>query len=378
MERLRSGVDLIDDLIDGVRVGDNLVIQVTGDTVPADHFVDRFVAGAAGRRVVIADLTGEHGARTVENVEVLDWSATTAEQAHANLDDADRRVGEHAAFVFDSLTLVQQRWGPQAALALFLWACPRLYRRHSVALWIVDRDRHDPAFRSRLADITQVVVDVRGTDGAVEVGVTKADGRPRSVVGRTIQATFEDGELVRSGPVVGGRARVGSMVRTLRTTRGMSQAELARRVGITPSALSQVERGVRGFAAESLIRVWETLGVPFGPDDPLLRGYRIARRGGHTTADLAPGAYGQQLADDAVAGRVWWVTIDPGAGGRQPMFAVKGPEVVWVFRGVLDVEVTGHTETLHEGDTLVITDAMLSGWANPADGPAELIWFLPG
>lgn len=377
MERLSSGVDVIDELIEGVRVGDNLVTQVAGD-VPTGYFVDRFVGAAGGRRVVIADLTGVHGARTVENVEVLDWSSATAEQAHSSLDDADRRVGEHAAFVFDSLTAVQRRWGPPVALELFLWACTRLYRRHSVALWNVDRDAHDPAFLSRLAEITQVVIDVRGAGGQVEVGVIKADGRPRSVVGRTMRAAFVDGELVGSGPVVGERARVGGMVRTLRTTRGMSQAELARRVGITPSALSQVERGVRGFAAESLIRVWETLGVPFGPDDPLVRGYRIARRGGHTTADLAAGVTGQQLADDPVAGRVWRVTVAAGAAGRQPVFAVKGPEIVWVLRGVLDVEVAGLAATLHEGDTLMITDAVLSSWANPAHGPAELIWFLPG
>lgn len=43
----------------------------------------------------------------------------------------------------------------------------------------------------------------------------------------------------------------------------MSQAELARRVGITPSALSQVDRGVRSFAGESLMR--EAFGVRATP-----------------------------------------------------------------------------------------------------------------
>lgn len=373
MHQLSSGVDVIDDLIEGVRVGDNLVVQISGD-VPAEYVVDRFISASADRRVVVANTMGP---RRVAPGEALDWSVATVQQARADLEAMDQRVGEGAWFVFNSLSRLQERWGAPDALALFLWACPRLYRRHSVALWIVDRDRHDAGFLARLAEITQVVIDMRGGDDVVELTVAKADGRPRSVVGRTVESRFVDGDLVDVGPVTSDRERLGSLVRGLRTTRGLTQAELARRVGITPSALSQVERGVRGLAGESLMRVWEALGVPFGPDDPLLRGYQVVRRSGHQETTLASGVSGRQLADDPVAGSAWRVTVDAHAAGRQPIFAVKGPEIVWVLRGVLDVEVGGHAETLHEGDTLVLTDAVVGGWANPADSPVELIWFLP-
>lgn len=376
MQQWSSGVDVVDDLIEGVRVGDNLVVQVSGD-VAAGYFVDRFIAASAGRRVVVADAGHAKEASRTATGEVLDWSVATASQARADLERADERVGEGASFVFDSLSRLQERWGATDALALFLWACPRLYRRHSVALWVIDRDRHDARFLTRLAEITQVVLDVNGADGVVELAVAKADGRPRSVVGRTVEARFVDGDLVDVGPVTGDRERLGSLVRGLRTTRGLSQVELARRVGVTPSALSQVERGVRGFAGESLMRVWEALGVPFGPDDPLLRGYQVARRGGHHVTALASGVSGRRLADDPVAGSVWRVTIDAGAAARQPVFAVKGSEIVVVLRGVLDVDVGGHAETLQEGDTLVLTDAVMGEWANPADSVTELIWFLP-
>ncbi|MGH8931577.1 MAG: helix-turn-helix domain-containing protein [Egibacteraceae bacterium] len=375
MEHLTSGVGVVDDLIEGVRVGDNLVVQTAGQ-VPSDYFVRRFVAAVGSRRLVIVDVTGQEADWKPPAGEVLDWSVLSLDDARTSLDRADRRAGEAAAFVFDSLTAVQDRWGPQAALDLFLWACPRLYGRQSVALWLLDRDRHDAAFLSRLTEITQVVINVRYDSGGLELAVAKADGRARTVVGRKVRARFSNGELVSGGPVVEERERLGALVRALRTTRGLGQAELARRVGISPSALSQVERGVRGLSAENLMRVWEALGIPFGPDDPLSRGYRIARRGGQHTTSLAAGVTGERLVHDTVAGSVWRVTVDPRASGRQPLFTVKGTEIVWVLRGVLDVEVAGHAETLQEGDALVITGAMLSAWGNPAESFAQLVWFV--
>jgi transcriptional regulator with XRE-family HTH domain len=195
-------------------------------------------------------------------------------------------------------------------------------------------------------------------------------------VGRRVELQSTGSSLDAAGPVAAGRQRLGTLVRTQRTTRGLSQAELARRIGISPSALSQVERGVRGLSAESLIRIWEVLGVPFGPEDSAPRGYRISRRAGHRRIDLADGVRGHQRLDDPAVGRVWELTVAPGAGNRQPLFSGKETEVVLVRRGAFDVEVGGHAETLHEGDTLVASEAVIGAWANPTSEPVELVWTL--
>src|SRR5690606_13055477 len=120
----------------------------------------------------------------------------------------------------------------------------------------------------RLTDITQVVVTVArdGGDGLV-LEVVKAAGRPAGVVGRTRPVVLTDRGLEPAGPPTAGRLRLGTLIRTQRAARGLGQAELARMVGISPSALSQVERGVRGLSAESLVRIWAALGVPFGPTE---------------------------------------------------------------------------------------------------------------
>ncbi|HVM13595.1 MAG TPA: XRE family transcriptional regulator [Egibacteraceae bacterium] len=366
-----SGVAVLDALIDGVRVGDNLVVMLDED-VPADWLVDRYIEGTERERLIVADSTGRHG-----RGQGLDWSAAgvTSEQARSQLAEADEHVGPDAAFAIDSLDDLADRWGDQAALDLFLWACPRLFRRRSVALWVLRLNRHDDAFVRRLTAVTQVVVTIHGTGDDLHLDVVKADGRDPSVAGRSVVARLVDGDLVDARPGEMERQRLGDHLRELRAWRGVGQAELARKVGISPSALSQAERGVRAVSAETLMRIWEALGVGGGAAVALQRGFRVHRRGAQPEALLASGVTGQRRTDGP-AMSVWQLTFTGRANGRAPLFAVKTSETVVVLRGVLQVELQGAVETLHEGDTLVAHTAAITAWANPADTDTEVLWIL--
>jgi transcriptional regulator with XRE-family HTH domain len=381
MATLTTGVPALDELIDGVRVGDNLVILGPDPATLAS--VGRAFLDAVGDGPTVVVRTEDPTAALPDGVRLLDWrdepptgAAGPFRLAMDALGEADVAAGEGASFLVDSLTGIQDRWGADLALEAFLSTCPRLYRRGSVAMWLLLRDRHDRAFLDRLREITQVVIDIQPADGHLQAEVLVAAGRPGPTVGRRVGLEASDGSLGAAGPVSAGRQRLGTLVRTQRTTRGLSQAELARRIGISPSALSQVERGVRGLSAESLIRIWEVLGVPFGPEDSAARGYRIARRGSHQERDVAEGVRGCPRLDDPQVGKVWELTVAPGASGRQPLFSGKATEVVLVRRGAFDVEIGGHPETLHDGDTLVATEAVIGAWANPTSEPVELVWTL--
>lgn len=388
---LTSGIEVVDELVDGVRVGDNLVVQA-GAGVPLALFARRCVAASVGRRpVVVCNVAAPWSGPVPDGVTVLDWYPVLSGEpsalphalpptaavvdAQAALAAADDAVGSDAVFVVDTLTAVQRAWGAAAALDLFLWACPRLFRRRSVALWTLEAERHEPSFLRRLGDITQVVVAVTREDGdELALEVVKAAGRPAGVVGRTRPVVLADDGLAPAGPATAGRTRLGTLIREQRAARGLGQAELARRVGISPSALSQVERGVRGLSGDSLVRIWQALGVPFGPVEAAP--YTIARRGAVPPQPLAEGLRATRLVREAGVGTVWWVEVDAGARGRQPPFPVKATEVVTVVRGVVDVEVAGRTETLQEGDVLVAGDALVSAWGNPASAPAEVLWLV--
>jgi transcriptional regulator with XRE-family HTH domain len=390
MAGLTSGTQLVDDLVDGVRIGDNLVFQ--GDaSAPFELLVARFVAQASHERPLVrVNLAARWNGPPPDGVTVLDWSpvlsGTPSElpgalspdaelsDALASLIAADERVGTGATFVFDRMTAVQAAWGEGAPLELFLTACPRLYRRRSLALWTVEIAQHRPTFLRRLAEITQVVVELTDDDGRLRLSVLEADGRDADVVGRCLHAEVVDDDLIATDATINAPQPLGVVIRDQRLLTGLSQAELARRVGVTPSALSQIERGVRGPSGDTLMRLWEVLGVPFGPSPPTDTGYRGARRSGRERQRFAEGLTAERLVDDATLGELWWLQVTAGATGDQPIFAVKAAEVATVVRGVLDLHVGGRTETLHEGDALITTDATITGWANPGPGTAEILW----
>ena len=389
MQGPTSGTALLDTLIDGVRIGDNLVF--VGDaTAPLDTVVARFVAAADDHTPLVVVTFDPATAPTAGGrATVVDWSPAVTgtasslpdsigpedgvEAALASLRSVDDRVGTGAAFVFDRLSTVQELWGADAALELFLSTCPRLYRRRSLAVWPVEQARHRPAFLRRLEEITQVVVELGDADGRLALTVRKADGRPAEVVGRCVHAELVEGDLRALDDPSSTRERLGTVIRDQRRARGLSQADVARRVGISPSALSQVERGVRGPSGDTLVRLWEVLGVAFGPPSRDA-GYTVARRSARDRRQLQDGMTGEQVLADEDAGSVWLLEIAPGASGDRGPFAVKSPELVTVVRGVLELHLDGRAETLHEGDALVAARASVTAWGNPAPTPTEVLW----
>lgn len=370
---LTTGVPPLDELIDGVRVGDNLVLSVHGDAA-AGILVERFVDARGGRQLVMCS---EDGGRELPSdaVTSVDWpSLDGLEGVRRAVSEADLAVGGDALFVFDDLTAIQEAWGSDAALDLFLWACPRLYRRQSVALWVLDADRHRPAFLRRLTDVTQVVVEVSEHDGLLQLAVAKADGRPSSTVGR--QVTLDPATLGTVEFRDTHQEHLGALIRRERTEGNLAQADLARLVGISPSALSQLERGARSVSADTITRIWEVLGVPFGPATDRPPGHRVTRRSAQPPPERAGGLTRQQLSSDPETGELWRVTIAPGATGRGAPFPVKASEVVTVLRGVVDLELGGHPATLHEGDTLTTTTTAVTSWGNPGTTACELLWVV--
>ena len=417
MERPSTGIDALDELLGGLGVGDNVVWQAA-DPAEIEPFVEAFLAIANGTtpltylsfRLPPATVLGRF--RRVwdnERFTLLDgWTGGGAapsgrrkrtsagasgparvrrlkdpgdmEQVNRELAEIEDELGPGAGYVFDDLTGMQRLWGPEAALASFLRWCPRLYQERTVAYWLLEREAHPAAFRSRLAEITQVILDLEAVPAAPAertLRVVKADGHPPGVTGRTLRyGVGEDGRIDALGQTAGMRERIGEQVRAGRIAAGLSQAELARRIGVTPSALSQVERSRHGLSGETLTRLWATLGIPFGPSsDPSPLPYRLARRGARQPVAPAPGLSGETVLQAPSGLAVHELTFPAGGSGRQP-FETKQPELLLVLEGALELQLGQETHTLQQGDAILVTTQPVTGWRNPAREPSQVLWLV--
>jgi transcriptional regulator with XRE-family HTH domain len=417
MERPSTGIDALDELLGGLGVGDNVVWQAAN---PADvePFVEAFLATANGstpltylsfrlppatvldrfsqvwdsqRFTLLDGWTGGQDAPPGRRKRATARSPLPArvrrlkdpadmEQVNRELAEIEEQVGPGAGYVFDDLTSMQRLWGPEAALALFLRCCPRLYQERTVAYWLLEREAHPPAFRSRLADITQVILDldVAPTQPAERtLQVVKADGHPPGVTSRTLRYVVgEDGRVEVLRTASGTRERIGEQVRAGRIAAGLSQAELARRIGVTPSALSQVERGRHGLSGETLTRLWATLGIPFGPGaSPASPPSRLARRGARQPVAPAPGVSGETVLQAPSGLGMHELTFPAGGSGRRP-FETKQPELMVVLEGALELQLGQETHTLQQGDAILLATQPVTGWRNPAREPARVLWLV--
>ena len=375
---LTTGMPLLDELIDGVRVGDNLVLVADDGSVleAVGRAFGEAMANAGPLVVVAFEQRGVDVAPSAAHLLDLRRAGEPSDSPTHVLERADDEVGAGASFLIDSLAGVERRWHPDAALELFLTVCPRLYRRRSVAMWLLDADQHDGGFMDRITEITQVVIRLAGSDDDVEAEVLVAAGRAPTTVGRRMRLQLRDGSLQAAGALTPGRPRLGEAIRRNRLARGLSQVELARRVGITPSGLSQVERGQRGLAGDTLIRIWEALDVPFGPQDSTPQGYRLGRRSAHAPRTLAAGAVGHIVTDDPDLGRCWQIDFDAGSAGDRPLFDGKFTESVIVTQGVLALELESQRETLQEGDSIVASHAVIDAWHNPGPDTTTALWYV--
>jgi transcriptional regulator with XRE-family HTH domain len=414
MDRPSTGIEALDELLGGLGVGDNVVWQAV-DPAEIEPFVAAFLATAHGTtpltylsfRLPPATVLDRFGrVWDSERFTLLDgWTggqdgspgqrkrATAAasgrarvrrlkdprdmEQVNRELAEIEDQLGPGAGWVFDDLTSMQRLWGPEAALALFLRCCPRLYQQRTVAYWLLERDAHPPAFRSRLADITQVILDLEAGPDQPTLQVAKADGHPHEVTGRTLRyVVADDGRIQVPQQAAGVRERIGAQVRAQRIAAGLSQAELARRIGVTPSALSQVERGRHGLSGETLTRLWATLGVPFGPGaNPVSPPYRLARRGARQPVAPSPGLLGETVLQDPGGLGMHELTFAAGGSGRRP-FDTKQPELVLVLQGALELQLGQEARTLQQGDAILLTGQPATGWRNPARDPARVLWVV--
>ena len=255
-----TGVGELDRALGGLYWGDNVV----WDAEAADD-VGPFYAAAAAKAseydaAAYVTLTGEPEAieAAYPGFDVLDARpAGDLAQPRPLLEACGRWCAQpgRRLLLLESLDAMSDRWGTETAGRFFMRGCPMLLGLGAVAFWSLTTSRHPPALRREIEDVTQCVLSL----GDGRVRIIKAEGRRAGVEGSVFRYHVDEGmPVLEPAPAA---ARLGAALRDLRRTRRLTQADIARLAGVSPSAISQAERGRRGLSLETLLDLTSRLNM---------------------------------------------------------------------------------------------------------------------
>jgi len=367
-----SGVAPLDLLLGGLFWGDNVVWEVARAEAAEPFYAAVAAAPGYDGRIHVC-LTDETPKR--DGFEVIDARPGRELAQPTTLFRAigvRARDGGRNLLLFDGLEDMVEQWGATVAAQFFARCCPQLLELGAVAYWTMPYGDMFPQLRRTVEEVTQCVFVV----GEDRLQIAKAEGRPPGVEGSVFRMQLEDGRpQLAAAPIA---ARIGTALRAARVKRHLSQSDLARLAGVSPSAVSQAERGRRGLSLETLLELAGRLNMTL---DELLRGelaagYRLGRRHHPPRRRIADTSEPLALLDDPEAGlRAYLVRLPPRATAK-PHIAHKGLELVAVVSGLVQVVLATGRPVLRGGEVLLAEDTPIAGWRNLGVGEATHFWIL--
>lgn len=422
---ITSGVTRLDKLLGGLFIGDNVVwhddagslasvfclnfmkasqnadkplIYVTFDRSPR-NLIDKLGALAENPSLTILDcFTSGKG----DNSEIFLRFYRDSQQKTpcriVKVDKPDRPdhvtdalYGVHSSMtgdvrlVFESITGMQELWGGEEQVRNFYsHSCPRLYELNTVAYWVMEKNAHSVRFRAHVNQIAQVAIELSIRRGTSSLTILKAEKRslenlhqPVVYWTKNLNITFEDDRRTL------GRPGLGLRIKEIRTSKGISQSELAKLIGVTPSTISQVESNLIYPSLPALLKMGEVLSVemssffgtrsqsekqvvfPFSASAelklPKVREESISVR------MLTPVVHAAQ-AD------LYLIEIAPDTKLHSHFFVHKGEEAGYLLSGILQMTLDESVQRVLSGDVVYLTKEIPSQWANPGPEIARLLW----
>ena len=214
----------------------------------------------------------------------------------------------------------------------------------------------------------------------------------------------DDGRQATAAPSL--LADLGLRLRERRTETGIGLRELARRIGVSASLISQIETGKVQPSVNTLYALASELGgsldeIVFGGaprvpvddvDDGPLPGLAalsmahppiagVQRQAERKRIQLNRGVRWERLTPTSAPGvEFLYVVYDPGAESSPPDAFQRhsGREWAYIISGTLHVAVGWDEYTLHAGDAVTYGSSTPHRLWNCGDEPVEAVWFQIG
>lgn len=171
---------------------------------------------------------------------------------------------------------------------------------------------------------------------------------------------------------------IGKRVQELRLKRNMSIRGLSQCSGMTPSMLSQIERGLVNPSINTLKLISQALDMPmflfFKEDenkDLVVRRDKQKTIGRPDETDVV-----YSLLTPDVSGSIEFclMSIPARSGAESPFQSHSGEEVAYVMEGPVEILVEDVSYTLETGDSIRIPPMNSHKWINHMDIPVKVIF----
>ncbi len=193
---------------------------------------------------------------------------------------------------------------------------------------------------------------------------------------------------------------IGRRLAAHRGKRGVRVAELAREVGVTPSLISQIERGQSRPSVSTLFALAQALDIPVdaffrepaGPaPDAASRAGRaggpgaaaessgageryLVRHGDRATIDIEGGVRWERLTPQTLRHLDFFELVyAPGGQSNPTLYSHPGTEMVLVTTGSLEISVGFGHHRLAPGDSMQFPSSMPHRYANPGHTTARAV-----
>ncbi len=423
--KVASGVEQLDQLLDGLYIGDNVVwhdeagslaavfclnfiqasqnqkkpiIYVSFDRSPK-NLLDKLGKLAHNPQLIVLDcFTYGKGAGSIVFLQFYEKQETELPCRVIRVDEPrnvdkvmEALYGVHETlegdvrFVFESLTGMQELWGGEQHLVNFYsHSCPRLYELNTIAYWIIEKKAHSSNVRAQINQIAQVAIDLTVKRGKTLLTILKAEKRhldtlnkPHHYWSKDLKITFD---MEKSS---GGWFDLGVRLKKLRTKRGLSQSELAKLVGVTPSTISQVESGLIHPSLPALIKMAEVLGVEMSSffQESAHEPRRVVFPSEGAIDVKLPNLPEESIhislltpVDFESRAEPYIIEIPPNKMLSSHFFIHKGEEVGYLLSGELQLKLEKGIHIVQAHDIIYLTHEIPAQWENPGPDPARLLW----
>lgn len=418
MDKISTGIRDLDNLIDSAYIGDNVVWETEAGT-SEDIFIHNFIAGSLAKDKDVIYVSFNRSPQSIllhmnikkhpEKLTILDcFTSGKGKSDRAFLKFYEARhdtfpqivkvnrpgdisffsetinsiqdgLPEGARYIFDSLTGMQDLWGDENnTYKFFTYMCPRLYDLRTVAYWILEKEAHSQTFKANLRHITQVVIELYKKKEKLFLKALKLDGRPTREAFKPHSYEIEDSNIDITPVRKESTFSVGTKIRDVRTKMGISQKDLADKIGLTSSFISQLENNQISPSLNSFLQIAGALDI--SPTvllqkekkredvEWLLRRETIMknihkREQGYTVFMITSG---EKTA-------AYLATISAGTELNKHFLDHKREELIFVLKGKITIRVEDREKELRAGDSVFLKESLPSLWRNGTSEEAELL-----